>query len=423
MSEPARHATFPLDCDAYDAANNRVREAIANDPNESDANRRIRTDGSDEHYRTMWMDTYIEAGGEYKYTPQKRKLGEPVTTCQAPKPVPETTNLTVNVRRKGDGAHISHANVSIFIEGPDGKVLTRTSDGSGNANFKRITPGHYNIDVTHGNYEDGSQQAEILPNQGNGVWIELTAMPTEFSNLTVSVARRGLGTKPLSGAKVVIQGPRGIRRGTSDKEGNAHFLNVVPGTYSIDASHHDHRDGSTAGKASPTSTSVVPIALEYKWSSMELWFTLDVAALGPVSLSNGDLLMNLDGEHYAFHVHFFGIGWSFGAKGKPPLIPSHFRSISSHDFEYDARLLDPVSEFGGKSMIITLYGKRMDLNIKRALPYSADKDRQFIKGVSGQTLRVRLRSTEFMLGTMVAVETLDKARKFTLTPPPRKDHA
>lgn len=194
MSKSGRHATFPLDCDAQKAANDKVKEAMGGDPNERDSDRRIRIDGSDEHYRQMWMDAYIEAGGGYKHTPQKRKLGQPVMNCPVfPLPVepkPETANLYVYVKdayafKTPEKVH----GATVIIRGPEGSPINRKTDPGGTAQFSGIKPGNYHILVRHDDFFEQTIGTVVEQKPNNKVVVELKpdrriSRPTQYVYMT-----------------------------------------------------------------------------------------------------------------------------------------------------------------------------------------------------------------------------------------------
>jgi len=91
MSE-VRYATFPLDCRALKAANDKVWQ----DHPELAGRKLTMARGEPEtSYRKEWMDAYIKDGGKWQKTRPKLRPGDPLTTCQpaaatpAPAPPPE----------------------------------------------------------------------------------------------------------------------------------------------------------------------------------------------------------------------------------------------------------------------------------------------------------------------------------------------
>lgn len=100
MSE-VRYATFPLDCRALKAANEKVWQ----DHPELAGRKLTMARGEPEaSYRKEWMDAYIKAGGQSQKTKPKLKPGDPLTTCQqaqdSSRPTPEQRYEKTLARRQ-----------------------------------------------------------------------------------------------------------------------------------------------------------------------------------------------------------------------------------------------------------------------------------------------------------------------------------
>jgi len=169
MSEPWRYATNPPNCDALKKANDAVKEEAKKKNNDKDLidekgelKRKLSMDPNntkDGHYRKIWMDAYIKAGGHASY--DKRKLAPPGSLseyCKPKKPTSKLGTLVVTVNDQ-NGPLLEKANVQII----DLLKKYETND-KGIAKFKDLEKKNYSVHAWKDEYtEEVEMSPTVLP--------------------------------------------------------------------------------------------------------------------------------------------------------------------------------------------------------------------------------------------------------------------
>jgi len=265
------YATFPLDCQALNAAN----EAVWTKHPDM-RGKKIPMDREHGLMRKEWMEAYIAAGGKYQLKEPRRNPGDPVTTCGprrpsqvTPKPIPSTEHkakLLVIVLDSVTGKSVDYANVE--ITGPDSRAWY--TDANGEAEFKELTPGDYKVEATKDGYTYATIPFHADPDDPDP---SVTLQIATAGRLTVTVVREDNG-QPIPQTRVRVSNADGVRgRGETNDQGIVDFDGLGGGEYQVEAEKladkgqeedKDFLPGQIMAKVSPAATETATLPLRHK---------------------------------------------------------------------------------------------------------------------------------------------------------------
>jgi len=386
MSESWRYATYPPDCDALKKANEAVKKE-AQENNDKDLidekgefKRKLSMDpkdpnfNKDGHYRKIWMDAYIQAGGPYSY--DESKLAPPGSLseyCRPKKPSSKLGTLVVTVNNQ-DGALLEKANVQII----DLLKKYETND-KGVAKFKNLEKKQYSVHAWKDEYtEEVKSSPTVLPDTETHCQITIKR---QFPGI-LPVLVLDQDNKPVQDATVtatpVYKSPGSYKKveGTTEPSGLCHFDKLRYNTYQLNAYKGGAMSETKNGKVSRQGMNdkvTLIIDLKKKWMSICIysarWYKASLPGKLPgpgilgidVYFQIEDLERKKKALYFASYTHW-GITW--GA----PWSSGHTLSAGeSRQFQVERNLnLNETSFSGDTRSTIYSIGTQMFFDLEMA---------------------------------------------------------